>query len=351
MAHSDIVTRYQQFLQSHEWLTSALSWTVVATLDNSVPSIQVVASNLTGGGRPEIADEMQIRETDLYPMDALFVGKSDTSVALLERNGLYARTPEVLIWLSERARVWNISWHVNGGEHLMYAANGEILAQVPRLDPQLIFGPAPHVISNDIEPLNEAVRIDTPATTPAEALLRRATAMAIIEQSTGARLDSEWVSHPHPAILIDPPIAYPLEPLGFGHLDLNLDSLLRSAPEGVRREVLLLVARELSDRYSLTSEHIAASIEAVEHGVPLEWQQREELLDFQMELDEGWRPLLEKEGTSSFDRIRTAACVAVRQALLEASRDADNFYALTYAQRALGTEWPIFKALIVERIQ
>ncbi|MEV5744981.1 hypothetical protein AB0L30_33395 [Microbispora rosea] len=133
---------YLRFLESHQWLANALTWTVVHPWAEAPPPVDLIASRLTGGGSPEIV-ELRIRETDLYPMEVVFAGASGPSMMLLEANGAYTSGPEVIRRLSENARVWSLSWHVNGGERLTYAAGGEILAEVPGLDPTLLTGSRP----------------------------------------------------------------------------------------------------------------------------------------------------------------------------------------------------------------
>jgi hypothetical protein len=173
-----LVTHYEGFLAAHEWLANALSWTVVETPgSSSAPSARAVAAKLTGGGCPEIADDLGIRELDLYPMEAHFVGASGSAAVLLQQGGAYTNDREVLTWLSEGSRVWAISWHVNDGARLFHAVDGAIVAELPQLDPGLAIGSAPHTIANALEPLREAAALDlSQVTTTAEARIRKTTA-------------------------------------------------------------------------------------------------------------------------------------------------------------------------------
>jgi hypothetical protein len=344
MTIHDLVTHYQNFLESHQWLANGLSWTVVEPAKPSTDPLRTVAAKLTGGGSPEIARDLNIRETDLYPVQALFAGTSGSHVVLLEKGGAYVSSPEVLAWLSDGARVWNVGWHIHGGERLTYAVDGEILASVHELNPRQMTGTAPDSIAEELTPLRDAASVDlSRASALTEAWVRKTTAMGIVEQVTDVRLDAAWLARSRTAILIDPPLSVPLEPLGFGRADPALDARLRAAAEETRREVLLLLVRVLSERHDLDDDVIASALETIRAGGPLDDQQREDLLDMQLELNEGWQPVLD-ETASDPDRLRAAAGMAVRHALLEAGEHTAHFQAVTYTRRILGAEWPGLRA-------
>lgn len=201
---------------------------------------------------------------------------------------------------------------------------------------------------DEIGPMQQAAAVDlTEAATLKEAWARKTAAMAVVELSTGMRLDEEWLSNPRSAFIIDQPIRVPLEPLAFGHFDPDLDSRLRLAPEAVRRKVLLLVVQHLSGTHNIDSELFASAMEEVRHGDPLGQQSREDLLDAQIEWgEEAAGPLVQEGFESDPARLRLAALMAVRHALIEAGDQADRFQSLTYARHALGSEWPPFRATI-----
>ncbi|MEU7693663.1 DUF6461 domain-containing protein [Microbispora hainanensis] len=345
MAADEMRAHYLRFLESHQWLANALTWTVVHPWAETPPPVDVVASRLTGGGSPEIA-ELWIRETDLYPMEVVFAGASGPSMMLLEANGAYTSGPDVIRRLSVDARVWSLSWHVNGGERLTCAAGGEILAVVPGLDPALMTGPRPEAVADAIGPLRDAVA-SRPVTTRAEAWALKTAAMAVMESSTGARLTAEWVGDMRQAILIDPPLSAPLERRGFGHVEPDLDARLRHAPEAVRRAALLLPARDLTGRFGLDEPPIEDAIDVVAGGGALGEELRWGLLETQLQLHDGWVPVIpEGDDPDRAERLRAAAVVAVRLALLEAAGRAENFEALTCARWVLGDEWPSLRSAV-----
>ncbi|MEV4297691.1 hypothetical protein [Microbispora rosea] len=189
-----------------------------------------------------------------------------------------------------------------------------------------------------------------PVTNQAEAWAHHKTAaMAVMELSTGARMNAEWVDDMRQAILIDPPLSAPFERLGFGHVEPDLDARLRHAPEFARWAVLLLLTRHLIGRFGLDDPSIAVALDAVAGGGPLGEELRWDLLETQLRLHDGWMPVIpEADAPDRAERLRAAAMVAVRLALLDAAERAENFQALTCARSVLRDEWPCLRSAVEE---
>ncbi|MFC7382557.1 hypothetical protein [Sphaerisporangium rhizosphaerae] len=345
---SDPYDHYVRLLDEHRWLANGLCWTVIQPVSGLALSLDEVGSRLTGGGDPEVR-EMEIRGEDLYPLEVVFVGRSNGATILLQKDGgAHASSPEVMSRLSVDARLWNVSWQSQGAGRLSHSVYGRILADVYGLDVNNATGADPDALAPEIEPLRRAaVAGQGEATTLKEAWGRKTAALTVIELATGARLLEEWLSAPQSAFVIDQPIAIPPEPLAFGQIDPDLDARLRLSARSIRQEVLLFVARYLSDRYDLDREFLAAVTEKIGQGIPLDRQARDHLLETQLEWSqEITGPLLQEGAESDHENLRLAALIATRHALLEAGGRADNFQALTYAKHVLGPAWPALRATI-----
>ncbi|MEV6149966.1 hypothetical protein AB0L53_06445 [Nonomuraea sp. NPDC052129] len=313
-------THYRDLLETEQWLGSGLSWTVVRPVAGAIGPAQV-AARLTGGGRPEIR-ELDVQDTELDGFHVLFVDTVGDGVMLFERwGGGYEDRPEVLGWLSEDAYVWNLGWHAGGGERIIHAVPGRSGYETVDLTDSGAY-------SGALGPGVERVRA-------ASGWARKAAAMALVEELTGARLDREWLTGARTAVLIDTPTsAGPLEPLGLEHVEPELERRLRALDAAGRRAVLIAVAGELAARFQLWDEPVE---EALRADGPLGAEVRDGLLLMHAPLLRDWMDSnggFPREGDELWQRW--VASLAVRHALLNPD---DGLHSLTYARRALGPEW------------
>lgn len=106
----------------------------------------------------------------------------------------------VLKRLSHQAHVYSAWWNVNADNQLSFAANAELLLTLDALFP----GSPDHHPALSHWPELEATRdIFIEFDKRAHDYDWRAACLALIEQTTGARLTSEWLDQAHPCITVN----------------------------------------------------------------------------------------------------------------------------------------------------
>lgn len=165
-----------------------MSWTAIQSFHEPL-DLEDVAERLAG---PDAEIRMlDVREGPLS-VPAVHIADCGSSIMLLDTIGeVVAWVPGIMERLSEGARLWNLGWHVNGGNNLVYAVDGRVLAQVPALDPAAVCGADPHALNHVLGLLPEPY-------TP----LSKASAMAIVEMESGASLDVEWLADDQTAVIL-----------------------------------------------------------------------------------------------------------------------------------------------------
>ncbi|MEV4115815.1 hypothetical protein [Nonomuraea sp. NPDC049695] len=187
MPFNELVDHYRRLLEYH-WLEVGMSWTAIQSLAEPL-SMADVAERLAGPGA-EIR-MLDVREGPLY-VPAVHIADCGSSIMLLDHVGeVVSWVPGLMDRLSEGVRLWNLGWHVNGGNRLLYAADGRVLVEVPGLDCAAAYGSDPHALDHVLHLLPE------PFT-----LLSKASAMAIIEMESGASLDLEWLEADQTAVIL-----------------------------------------------------------------------------------------------------------------------------------------------------
>ncbi|GIH91647.1 hypothetical protein Psi01_22770 [Planobispora siamensis] len=133
----------------------------------------------------------EIQEAEVEGLD-LFIDESDPSIMLLDPEGDF-HLPQELERLSIGARLWDLSWSVNGHSSLVYAADGRIRLTMPDLDPQRIHGPDPQALDHLLRLLLEPfIR------------LPKASAMALVQMDSGAHLDLAWLDERQRKVIFKP---------------------------------------------------------------------------------------------------------------------------------------------------
>jgi hypothetical protein len=188
MPSSELVDHYCRLLDTAQWLEVGMSWTAIQSLAEPL-SMADVAERLAG---PDAEIRMlDVREGPLYA-PAVHIADFGSSIMLLDHVGeVVSWVPGLMDRLSEGARLWNVGWHVNGGNRLVYAVDGRVLVEVPALDPTAVYGADPHALDHVLHLLPDPF-------TP----LSKASAMAIIEMESGASLDLEWLEADQMAIIL-----------------------------------------------------------------------------------------------------------------------------------------------------
>ncbi|MEO3873678.1 DUF6461 domain-containing protein [Nonomuraea sp. B12E4] len=210
---ADLREHYRKLMNSTRWLGIGMCWTAVVPDDGRALTLDQVAARLAGNTpyrlhEPATLDAIGPPEHDAYP---LFVGGFGSTTVLFEWDYIGA-SPNVLRRLSEGARVYSTWWNVNSNNLLSFAAGGEPvlaidalfpgrqehhagLAQWPELQAITDFFAAP--ASDDPDEEEDEDDLDDRADYD-----WRATCLAVIDRTTGARLTREWLEQSHPYVTV-----------------------------------------------------------------------------------------------------------------------------------------------------
>ncbi|MEU9837221.1 hypothetical protein AB0D67_37270 [Streptosporangium sp. NPDC048047] len=339
MTFSEAVNHYTKLLRDSASFAEALSWTVIRPLDKSI-ALDAVAARLIGGGHPLLteSDDEFTEEAEFSEGYAVYMGRSGEAVMLVEPGGFsYASIPQVMAWLSQDAQVWHLSWNHTGSRVLEYAANGQRLARIPELDPHAIHGADPAALQEEAAALEETRNASWP--------VKKATAMAIIERRTGARLPMDWFDQPRLVAIVDPLINDECPPIGLEHYEPDMHVQLQSAPPEYRQAVLLQVIDVLVERFDLGLTAITRAVRVAHAGQPLDGALLEEVREEWVDLGARWagRGYAVREEDENTWR-RWVAVNAIRHSLRSLNEGASFFDGLTYARFALSENWPEIRA-------
>lgn len=308
----EVVEYYRQFL-SRPWYAEGLSWTVIQPA--SEPVTEDVVVRRLRGTRVDLGEIRFPHINDFRPgmpdvMKVAHLTQVGPAVVMFQPNGFEGARREVLRGLSAGARVHNVDWTINGNGGISYAVYGKVLAWVDKNDPDRCHGEQPAVLDDDLAGLREARRRwDSGDLMGAHF---EAEAMAVVERRTGVRLDADWVDGltETGAVMIGDIPNDPAPPGRLGYRDPDLDARLRSAPIALRRAALTLVARALVDRFTFGDpEAVAAAVDAIERGVPLDQEMHTRLFRSQATCDsDGARSAVHGlfAGTTASDRRHVA---------------------------------------------
>ncbi|MFB9968312.1 hypothetical protein ACFFOP_37740 [Sinosporangium siamense] len=341
----DTVAYYEELIRGTSPFGAALAWTVILPLGQPV-SFPEAASRLIGGGHPVLVESDEEFDEAAHSMDfiAAYLGQAGPATMLVEPSGFsYAGREQVMAWLSHNAQVWHVSWNVTSRRDLDYAAHGQWLARLPEFHHEMLHGTDPGALAEEAALLREAAEAPWPR--------QRATAMAIVEMRTGARLPEDWFDRPRQVAVVDQPITEQDPPIGLWHHEPDLDARLRSAPEETRRAVLLRLAGSLVERFDLGATPLGHAVRTAHEGMPLDAELWEDMRYAWERLGERWAvrlaaPREEYEHTWP----RWVAANGVRHSLRSLGEGANWFDGVTYARFALGDEWPSVKRWIREMI-
>jgi hypothetical protein len=346
MNFHDSVTYYTNLIHSSAPFGEALAWTVIRPLGKTIP-LENIAKRLTGGGHPALveSDEEFTEEAGFLEGKAVYLGQVGTATMLVEPGGFsYAGREQVMAWLSQDAQVWHLAWNIAGTRGLSYAAHGQWLARIPTLDSEMLYGVDPDALAEEAAALKEAADTPWPA--------KKATAMAIVEARTGARLPMDWFDHPRQVAIVDPLISNECPPLGLWHYEPDMDAKLHMASQEHRRAVLLRTVDILVERFDLGQTAITRAVRAAHAGQPLDVALLEGVREEGENLGERWagRGYAVREEDEKTWR-RWVAANAIRHGLRSLDGGVDFLDGLTYARFALSEEWPEIRTWIRESIR
>ncbi|MGC5009635.1 hypothetical protein ACLQ2R_02600 [Streptosporangium sp. DT93] len=195
MEFQHLTRHYETVLRARSaWLGEGLAWTAVLPVGGPL-SLEETVSRLVGGERPPL---VEMEDEEAYEEGTVLLERTGNATMIVQTFGKnHVWESDALGRLSANARVWHLAWEVTRNSRLIHAAHGQVLAEVPHLDPADVRGEDPAAIEAELAALGSVVDAPWPAS--------QAMAMAIVEGRTGARLDQDWFERPHPAVVVGEP--------------------------------------------------------------------------------------------------------------------------------------------------
>ncbi|MEU8104614.1 hypothetical protein AB0C18_12935 [Nonomuraea muscovyensis] len=193
-----MIDHYRNLFDRHQWFEDALCWTVVQPLDEEI-TVDDLLRRLNGGHEPQ-QRTMEYPTEEAYTEDqpVLFAFEGEGAWGFLEFSYGYATPDHILVELSKTSRVWMTTWHFNGGCTILYTADGKIRARMG----YFIF--AEHRIQEGEPNILADFGVMLDSLDPEDYRGKRSAAFALIEASTGMRLESDWLEvEEAPVIILD----------------------------------------------------------------------------------------------------------------------------------------------------
>ncbi|RBQ17218.1 hypothetical protein DP939_25055 [Spongiactinospora rosea] len=133
----------------------------------------------------------------------MLVDWCDPATMLLEQDYL-GSTPAVLQRLSQGARAYSAWWNVNAHNRLSFAAGNELILTIDAFGPGR---PEDHAGIDQWPELQAMTDFFVDFEERDQHYDWQAAMLAVIDQTTGARLTGEWLKRPHPYITVRMPDA------------------------------------------------------------------------------------------------------------------------------------------------
>lgn len=183
-------------------LNVALCWTVIVPDAGTTLSIEEIAARLSGNTSHRLHpalpfnDLWQFLHAGDYPV---LIDWFDSAAAIIEYDYL-GSSPAVLKRLSHQARVYSAWWNVNANNRLSFAVDGEHILMIDALFP----GSPEHYPGISQWPELEAMTdFFIEFEERGDYYDWQAAGLALIEQTTGARLSTEWLDRAHPCVTVN----------------------------------------------------------------------------------------------------------------------------------------------------
>ncbi|WP_240196874.1 DUF6461 domain-containing protein [Nonomuraea lactucae] len=202
---ADLREHYRQLRSTQPWLDMAMCWTVVVADNGQTFALNQLAARLSGDA-PHQLHEPALPDALGLPYDIdnpVFVDWCGSAAMLVEGDYL-GSTPAVLRRLSQGARAYSAWWNVNAHNRLSFAAGGELVLTIDAFGPGR---PEHHAGIGQWPELQAMTDFFVDFEERDEDYDWRAAMLAVIDQTTGARLTSEWLEQLHPYITVRMPDA------------------------------------------------------------------------------------------------------------------------------------------------
>ncbi|MGI5487974.1 DUF6461 domain-containing protein [Microtetraspora malaysiensis] len=210
----DLREHYRRLIDKHG-LSVVMCWTVLVPEDRTASFLlEEVGARLSGGTLHELHEAAPLSamvpcDGDTYPV---VVDRSGSAIALFEYDYLGSSLP-VLQRLSQGARVYSAWWNVNFHNRLCFAAGGELILTVdaffpgsPDHHPGLAQWPELAAMTDFFTEFKEEDE-DDEDDDDYDGYDWMAAWLTVIDQTTGARLTTEWFQTEHPYVTVCMPDA------------------------------------------------------------------------------------------------------------------------------------------------
>jgi hypothetical protein len=192
---NELINFYLRFAAND--LPDDICWIVVQPL-SGVLTVEEAVTRI--GGSPNNLRNMNAPDAyDLSSGDAVSLKQEETGISILQIGGFIGLHSEMIEPLSRGTRAWVIDWDVNASFSMLHWVEGSCVGgwdpYGPREDWAAGLGPmdryADFFLKYDIDDDD------------CDPYYRKAVALAVIEQESGARLDRERMIQDNPALLVN----------------------------------------------------------------------------------------------------------------------------------------------------
>ncbi|WP_084957040.1 DUF6461 domain-containing protein [Thermoactinospora rubra] len=197
----DLREHYRQLIRTRA-LDVAMCWTVVVPDNGTALSLDQITARLSGDAShrlhaaASLGDLWHFLNGGDYPV---LIDWYDSATVIFEYDYLGA-SPAVLRRLSREARVYSAWWNVNAVNRLSFAADGELVLTIDALFP----GSPEHYPGISRWPELEAMEdFFVEFEERGDDYDWRAAWLALVDQTTGAKLTSQWLDQEHPCVTVN----------------------------------------------------------------------------------------------------------------------------------------------------
>jgi hypothetical protein len=205
LSSADLREHYRQLRRSQPWLGVAMCWTVVVPDNGRTLTLEEVAVRLGGDTSHQLHEPASVSTIGPFAGDAypVLIDWCGSATVLFEIDYL-GSSPAVLRRLSRDARVYSAWWNVNAHNRLSFAAGGEPILAIDGLFPG---HPDDYPGISRWPELAAMTDFFIEFEDRGDDYDWQAAWLAVIDQTTGARLTSEWLDQPHPYATVRMPDA------------------------------------------------------------------------------------------------------------------------------------------------
>lgn len=197
---ADLREHYRRLIHDRLWLAEAMCWTVVVPHNGTALTLNQIAARLSGDAPHQLHVAAPFSaivpfDGDAYPVLVDWCGPA---TVLFELDYL-GSSPAVLQRLSRGARAYSAWWNVNSHNQLSFAAGGELIFAIDGIFPGR---PEDYPGISQWPELQAMTDFFVEFEERGDDYDWQAAWLAVIDQTTGARLTCEWFDQAHPYVTV-----------------------------------------------------------------------------------------------------------------------------------------------------